>query len=355
MNAGPAFKRAALIIAGGRSTRFWPQGRLHRPKPLFALDGKTTLLEATIHRLTPEFSLENVFVLVVAAHSSQFRRALRRLIPVRNLLVEPFERGTATAIAYGCALIAKRLGENTVIAVTPADHYIPDASKFRRTLKDAVDIAKRHLAIVVVGIVPSRPETGYGYQRVGEPLGRGYRVAGFVEKPDLTHARRMVRSGRYLWNAGIFVMLPRVLRRELQLHAPALGLSMDRFATAKSGELKKIYRALVAGPFDRVVAEKSRNLIGLRARFRWDDVGSWQGLWQALRGISDTVVSGTAIVIDSHNVLVRGGKRLIVMLGINDLVAVDTDDALLIMNRSRSQELGRVLDELKRRGLEKYL
>jgi mannose-1-phosphate guanylyltransferase len=384
--AAPKHVAAALILAGGRSTRFWPEGRAARPKPLFALDGKTSLLADTIARVRPLIPVENIFVLVGAAHASAFRRVLKGLIPLRNLIVEPEGRGTTVAIAYGFAMIAERLGADTIVAAMPADHYIPQAGPFRRTIGQALRLAAQpffkglrsprsgvallsqhppcslrptssltHGAVVVVGVTPTRPETGYGYQALGPPVGAGFRITRFVEKPDLAKARRMVRSRKFLWNGGIYVMSVATLTAELTRHAPALAATMERFGAMAPAALRAAYRRFEVDSFDRVVAEKSRNLISVRARFRWDDVGSWEGLWEAIRGGADSVAAGNVVMLDSHGVLVRGGKRLMVVLGMTDLVAVDTDDAILIARRSRSQDLVRVLEELRRRGMQKYL
>ncbi len=346
---------AALIIAGGRGTRFWPEARTHRPKPLFAHDGKNSLLADTITRVQPAIPAERTFVLVAAEHAAVFRRAIKNLLPARNLIIEPEGRGTTVAIAYGVAIIASRLGADTTVAVMPADHYIPQAKEFRATIAEAATLAARPGAVVVVGITPTRAETGFGYQAIGQPVGTGFKVKRFVEKPDAATARRMVRSGKFLWNGGIFVMKSSTLVAELRERAPALAAAMARFPTMKPAELRAAYGSFKLDSFDRVVAEKSRNLLGVRARFGWNDVGSWEGLWEALRGDTHSVTTGKVVTIESTGVMARGGQRLMVLLGVEDVVAIDTDDAILIVHRSRSQDVGRALDELRRLGLEGYL
>lgn len=348
---------AALIIAGGRGTRFWPESRVGRPKPLFAIDGKTSLLEKTIARTLPLIPRERIFVLVAADQRGAFRRGLRGLIPPRNLIVEPAGRGTAVAIAYGGAAIARRLGASTVVAVMPADHYVTPAAGFRATVASAIALAASGNAIVMVGVTPTRPETGYGYQKIGRAAGAGFKVDRFVEKPTLARARRMVKSGRFLWNAGIFVMRIATLAHELGEHAPGLAAAMSTLATRRGAGLSQAYARLDFDSFDRVVAEKSGNVLSVRARFRWFDVGSWQGLWEALGDGAEAgnVTLGNVIALDTSGVIARGGKRLMVLLGVSDLVAVDTGDAILIARRSESQEVRRVPAELARRGLARYL
>src|ERR1700722_1779674 len=221
---------AALIIAGGRGTRFWPESRADRPKPLFAIDGKTSLLEQTIARTKPLIPKERIFVLVASDQREAFRRALRGLIPPRNLIVEPAGRGTAVAIAHGGAVIAERLGAEAVVAVMPADHYVTPPSGFRSTIASAISLAASDDAIVVIGVTPTRPETGYGYQKIGRAVRDGFKVDSFVEKPAPARARQMVKSGRFLWNAGIFVMRIATLARELVEHAPGLATAMSTLA-----------------------------------------------------------------------------------------------------------------------------
>jgi mannose-1-phosphate guanylyltransferase len=347
---------AALIIAGGRGTRFWPESRAGRPKPLFAIDGKTSLLEETIARMQPLIPKERIFVLVAADQREPFRRALRGLLPPRNLILEPAGRGTAIAITYGSGVIARRLGAETVIAVMPADHYVTPATGFRATVASAIALAAANDAIIVIGVTPTRPETGYGYQKIGAAVGAGFKVDRFVEKPEPARARQMLKSSNFLWNVGIFVMQIATLARELGEHAPKLATAMSTLATQRDVDLSRAYGRLKFDSFDRVVAEKSTRVLSVRARFRWFDVGSWEGLWEALSdGADGNVTLGNVIALDTNGVIARGGKRLMVLLGVSDLVAVDTGDAILIARRSQSQEVRRVPEELARRGLSRYL
>jgi mannose-1-phosphate guanylyltransferase len=406
--------QAVLIIAGGRGTRFWPESRINRPKPLFAIDGKTSLLAATVARMRPLIARECIFVLASADQAPLFRPVLKRLIPQRNLIVEPEGRGTAVAIAYGTGVIAKRLSDEAVVAVMPADHYVSPAAAFQRTLREAVMLAKSHAAIVVIGIKPTRPETGYGYLKIGsginfppashsQPLaraslslsrndrGRGevrvaqgeqgseksrqiaggsipppdrgearrgsssFKLDRFVEKPPAATALKMMRSGKYLWNAGMFVMRAATLTSELARHAPVLADAMHSFASMGPARLRDSYHTLEFDSFDRVVAEKSRNVLGVRARFTWHDVGSWEGLWEALRGGKRNVVMGNVLEIGADGALARARDHLMVLLGVKDIVAIETADVILIADRTQSQDVRKVIEELERRGSDRYL
>ncbi|HKV53208.1 MAG TPA: mannose-1-phosphate guanylyltransferase [Candidatus Binataceae bacterium] len=350
----PAPDAAVLIIAGGRGTRFWPESRSNRPKPLFSIDGRRSLLAETIARMSPLIPRERVYVLASADQAPLFRPVLRRLLPARNLIIEPEGRGTAVAIAYGTSVIARRMTDQVVVAVMPADHFVAPAEGFQRTLRDAIALAAKDAAIVVIGIKPTRPETGYGYQEIGRAVGRGFRLARFVEKPRPAAALKMVQSGNFLWNAGMFVMTAATLAAELEQHAPKLAAAMSGFGAMRGVELERRYRTLDFDSFDRVVAEKSRNVLGVRARFQWHDVGSWEGLWEAMRGRGTVVLSGNAVAVGAERVLARARDRLMVLVGVSDLVAVDAGDAILIARKSESQDVRRVIEELKRRGLGRY-
>jgi mannose-1-phosphate guanylyltransferase len=352
--AKPSAKAFALIIAGGRGTRFWPASREHRPKPLFSIDEGTTLLSETIARLQPLIARERIFVLVTASQRKAFASAIDGRIPSPNLILEPEARGTTVAIAYGAAVIRDRCGDGT-IAVMPADHYITPASGFRSTLAKAIAIASSEDAVVVIGVKPTRPETGYGYQEIGPKIRKGYRVKRFVEKPKLAAARKMVASKRYLWNAGMFVMTTPTLERELTRNCPALASAAEKLVAQKGPALAKAYGQLDFDSFDRAVIERSPNVLGVKADFDWYDVGTWEGLWEAMGGRKKNVTVGHVLTIDSDGVLAHSSSRLMVLLGVKDLVIVDTPDAILVIDRARSQETRRITEELKRLGLDRYL
>jgi len=263
-------------------------------------------------------------------------------------------RGTAVAIVYGAAVIRRRHGDG-VIAVMPADHYIAPAEGFRRTLTGAIRLSSQRDAIVVIGITPTRAESGYGYQKIGHKAGIGFKVERFVEKPAQARAERMVRSGKYLWNAGMFVMPMRVLAREMSEHCPLLANAAERLGAMSPRTIGAFYRRLKFDSLDRELIEKSSNIFGVRARFSWHDVGSWDGLWAAVRDKSGNVIRGNVIAMDSERVLAHSDSRLLALFGVSDLVVVDTGDAILIARRDRSQNIGQITKELQRRGLKQYL
>ncbi len=348
---------SALIIAGGFGARFWPAARADRPKPLFSLNGRTSLLDDTIARLQPLIASERIFVLVPTALEAVFATATKGRIPRANLLLEPDRRGTAVAIAYGCTLIRSRLGDG-LIAVMPADHYIHPAPAFRHTLAAGLRLAAHKNsggAIVIIGVPPTRPDSGYGYLEVGQSLPGGFKVRRFVEKPSPAVARSMLRSGKFLWNAGMFLMSTATLESQLGRHCPRLLAALPRLVSQVPG-WERLYKGLKFTSFDYEVIEKSAHVAAVRAGFSWNDVGSWEGLWQTLRDGAGNALSGKVVAMDSRQVLARGdSRRLMVLLGVEDLVVVDTPDALLVVNRARTQDVKRVVKELRRRRLTGYL
>lgn len=347
-------KASALIIAGGKGTRFWPASRENRPKPLFSIDEGTTLLSETIGRLQPLIARDRIFVLVTAAQKKAFTSAIEGVIPASNLILEPEGRGTTVAIAYGAAVIRQRFGDG-LLAVMPADHYIAPASGFRNTLSKALGLAASEKAIVVIGVTPNRPETGYGYQEIGVTIGGGYRVKRFVEKPSAQAAKKMIAAKRFLWNAGMFVMTSATLDAELTQHAPMLAAAANKLGTLKGSGLAKLYHQLDFDSFDRVVIERTPNILGVKADFSWHDVGTWEGLWEAMGGREKNVTVGQVLTLESNGVLAHSNSRLMVLLGVKDIVVVNTPDALLVIDRARSQDTRKVTEELKRLGLHKYL
>jgi mannose-1-phosphate guanylyltransferase/mannose-6-phosphate isomerase len=262
------------------------------------------------------------------------------------------------------ALAARRiaaLDPDAVLAVLPADHRIDDAAAFAAALRRGAGAAAAEGALVTLGVRPTRPDTGYGYIQIGPPVGRAHpglhRVRRFVEKPDAGRARRFLRSGEFLWNAGIFVWTARAILEEIGAHAPELA---SAFATlrprAKGGfrpaALARAYRSAPAVSIDHAVLERSRRVWCLPVSFAWSDVGTWASLAETLGagGARSAVVGGDAVLCDAPGNLVWGGGRLVALLGVEGLAVVDAGDALLVARLDRSGELRRIVSELRGRG-----
>jgi mannose-1-phosphate guanylyltransferase len=343
-------------MAGGAGTRFWPRSRVHTPKQLLALRGERSLLQETVARVAPPIRRERILVVTARAHARAVARQLPRL-GRRAVLVEPEGRNTAAAIALAALQVARRAPE-AVLAVLPADHVIGDLPAFRRGLRLALEVAERTGALVTIGVPPTHAETGYGYIRLGAPV-RGADewgwAAEFVEKPERARAEALVAGGDALWNSGIFAWRVSAILDALRVHLPEVVGPLERAGTSARA-LAAAYRRLPAVSIDHGVLERARRVAVVRARFPWSDVGSWAAvaaLWSG--GNGRNALRGRTISIDSRGCLVDSPERLVAVLGVEDLVVVDTPDAVLVCRKDRAQDVRLVVDELRRRGLRRYL
>jgi len=351
----PHAPRYAVIVAGGSGTRFWPRSRARTPKQLLAILGAQSMLQDTVARISPPIARDRVLIVTGRAHARTVRRQLPRL-PAGAVLVEPEARSTAAAIALAALHIARR-APDAVMAVLPADHAIGRLAVFRRDLALALDVAERTSALVTLGVVPTHAETGYGYIRVGAPLpgtrGRASWAAGFVEKPDRARAEALLARRRVLWNSGIFAWRVQTILDAMRRHLPGVLGPLER---AGGRRLAAAYRRLPAISVDHGVMEHAEKVAVVRARFAWSDVGSWAAVaafWSG--GNGRNVVRGRALPIDSRGCLIDSPARLVAVLGVEDLVVVDTPDAVLVCRKDRAQDVRLVVEEIRRRGLGRYL
>lgn len=348
----------AVVLAGGSGQRFWPRSRKHHPKPLLpALDGRS-LLASTIARSGGFASRDGIWLVCGEDHASPMRREAGGAgVRPGRVIVEPRSRNTAMAAGVAALRIAAE-DPDAILAVLPADHVIPDVARFTAAMARAVRAAAEQDVLVTLGVTPTRPETGYGYIRVGAevPGHPGlHRVARFVEKPNAARARRFVRGGKHLWNAGIFVWRARTLLDEIEAHAPDLHRALAPVRRRPRGRgaaraLADAYRRAPSRPVDTAVLERSRRVWTQLARFHWSDVGTWQSLALELGvgGRTSRVVAGDAILEDAGGNLVWGDGRLVVLLGVEDLAVIDTPDALLVTRLDRSPDLKRVVARVAR-------
>jgi mannose-1-phosphate guanylyltransferase len=341
----------AVVLAGGKGTRFWPKSRERRPKQLLPIVGERTMVQETIARLDPLVDRANVWAVTGVAHADELRAQLPD-VPVDQIVVEPIGRNTAPAIGLAAELIAARDPQAAMI-VLPADHHVRDTERFRDVLRRAVEVARRESVLVTIGIAPDAPETGYGYIERGADIPGGHRVRRFTEKPDRARAEEFLASGRYLWNAGIFVWRVEVIRAALRRHLPEAAEAL-RDIVAHWGDhahFAAVYAALHEVSIDYGVLEKSDSVVVVDGDFGWDDIGSW-GAVRRLRSADaeGNVLEGRIVALSSARNYVAGGKRLVALLGVDDLVVVDTEDALLVCAADRVQEVKRILEELERRG-----
>jgi mannose-1-phosphate guanylyltransferase len=350
----------AVIMAGGAGTRFWPASRALRPKQLLPLAGGSgeTLLAATVRRLAPLVTEDRV-VVVTGEHLAEATAKAVPGVPRAQILCEPAPRNTAPCIAWATAVIA-RLDPEAVVAVLPSDHFIANEQEFRRVLERALKSAAAG-RVTTVGIVPTRPETGYGYIELGDDIADGNAeigaksVARFVEKPDRARAEAFVAGGRHLWNAGMFFFRASDMADLVAKHLPELATGIAKI-DQDGTSLKSVFPTLPSVSIDHGVMEKASGLAVVPGDFGWNDVGSWQSAWEL--GAPDSegnALSEGAIAIDAKNNLVRtlgtlAGKKVVALVGVNDLVVVETDDAILVIPRERAQDVKLVVEALKAAG-----
>jgi mannose-1-phosphate guanylyltransferase len=354
--------RHVVILAGGSGTRLWPRSRESHPKHLLALHGKQSLLQATYHRvrrLTDEVS-----VITERSQVESIQAQLPELTSA-HFIIEPARRGTASALGLAALTIARRDPGATMTSVH-ADHYLgDDEDAYLRTLDGEAGWAESRGSLVTVGLKPPYPSTAFGYMRLGErELAPGrdpaYRVQAFVEKPDLHTAERYLVEGDYFWHLGLFSWPVDVLFMEMATHAAELhkGLLAFRDATVRGdpAAAEIAYLELPTAAIDTAVLEKTSNLLMVPAQFEWHDIGSWADLHDILeQDEAGNFVEGEHVLIDSRNCMIHSPRKLVAAVGLENMVVIETDDAILICPKTRSQDVRLIVERLKQMGKKEYL
>ncbi|HEU5013671.1 MAG TPA: mannose-1-phosphate guanylyltransferase [Roseiflexaceae bacterium] len=345
----------ALILAGGSGTRLWPYSRSSRPKQFLNISGTRSMLQETVDRILPMLPPEHVFVATGSSYADLVAEQLPD-VPRENILSEPFGRGTAPCIGLAALHIQQR-DPHAVMAVLSADHRVEKPELFRSILMAGEQLAEQGY-VVTLGITPDAPGTGYGYIKQGEQLESdsthaGYRIAAFVEKPDIERARSYVSSGEYVWNAGMFVWRTDRILEELQEHRPQLAQSLatigEAIGTAHEQEvLEAVWPSMENVAIDIAVMEQTRYGVVIPAALGWSDVGDWSALAETLpQDIFGNAVVGHHIGLDTRSTLVYGNGRVVTTIGVEDLLIVDTPDALLICRRDRAQDVKALLASVR--------
>ena len=352
----PAFW--AVIPAGGSGTRLWPLSRAARPKFLLPLIGEASLLQETANRVGPLCSLERSLVVCGPAHAAAIARQLPEL-PESNLVVEPSPRGSGPAIVLAAALI-HQIDPNAIMGSFAADHDVTDRPAFEQAVRTAIKTADGDW-LVTIGLTPTRPETGYGYiersDTVVGTLGEStaYQAVRFVEKPPLETAREYVESGRFLWNASMFIWKCSTLLQAVAKHDPGLLAAINEVVDAwdspeREETLSRIWSDLPDSTIDQGIMEKSDRVAVIPAEFGWSDVGDWHGLGELIAqdAVGNSVRGDLVQVETSRSVVWSETGRLVALVGLENIVVVDTEDALLVIDRARSQDVRKVVEHLKK-------
>ena len=380
MKANPHFY--PVILAGGRGTRFWPLSRKRRAKQLLALDGKQTMIQQTIARLAPMAAPSRFWIIT----NDDLRPAILRQLPklhAKQIIAEPVGRNTAPAIGLAAFLLLRH-DPDAVLGLFPSDHVIADPVQYRATLAKGIEIAAAGENIVVLGIRPTRPETGYGYIEAGAPEASPkagaldhqgtlpLRVRRFTEKPDLGLARQFLDAGNYFWNSGMFLWRADTLANALREHLPNTALLLEKIAAAygtrKFAEIfRKLYPKCENISIDYAVLEPrsakgegQSRIFCLPSDFGWNDLGSWTALHEhhvakVKRGGGNPVPTSSSFALNSKNNYVHAPGKFVALIGVSNLVIVETEDALLITALDQSQDVGKVVKHLDEKKLHKLV
>lgn len=347
-------KITALIMAGGRGERFWPRSRKNMPKQFLSLtEDDKTMIQLTVARVLPIVKMEDIFIVTNKNYKNLVMEQLPG-IPKENILCEPVGRNTAPCIGLGAVYISNKY-KDALMLVLPSDHLIRYDQMFRTTLCEACTIAEEEKNLVTIGITPDYPETGYGYIKFNSQAckGRAFSVDKFVEKPNLETAKEYLRTEEYLWNSGMFVWKVSSILENLKEHMEDTyrGLLKIKNSIGKPEEkriLEKEFLKFKSISIDYGVMEKTKDIYIIPGSFGWDDVGSWLAL-ERIRMSNEygNVVKGNIITVNSQNCIIEGTQKLIATVGIDNLIIVDSDDALLICEKNSTGDIKKVLENLK--------
>ena len=358
-----------VILAGGRGTRFWPLSRKRRAKQLLALDGKQTMIQQTVARLAPMAAPSRFWIITNGDLRPAIMGQLKKL-PAKQIIAEPVGRNTAPAIGLAAFLLLRH-DPKAVLGLFPSDHVIADPAAYRATLARGIEIAATGDNIVVLGIRPTRPETGYGYIEAGAPEPDGsLRVRRFTEKPDIARARQFVEAGNYFWNSGMFLWRADTLANALREHLPTAATLLEKIAAAYgtrkfADTFRKLYPKCDNISIDYAVleprsakGEERARIFCLPSDFGWNDLGSWTALHEhhlSKERPRHENSSLESFVLNAKNNYVHAPGKFVALVGVSNLVIVETEDALLVTTLEHSQDVGKIVKHLDEKKLHKLV
>ena len=345
----------AVIMAGGGGTRLWPVSRKERPKQLLPLLDDKTLFQSTVKRLENFFPPERILVVTVTEQASEMQKQAPE-IPLENYLIEPAPRGTASVVGLAAAVLRKR-DPDAMMSVLPSDHFIRNRDLFHYLMREAFQVAEKGY-LVTLGITPTYPSTGYGYIQQGEALDGEfkypvYTVKRFIEKPNEETAQQLLRMGDHSWNSGMFIWKTETILGEFARQMPALHKQLTKIEKALGTEnaaavLEKVWEKVEKETIDYGIMEHAREVAVIPAQFEWNDIGSWKTLMEILQADEmGNVLIGEHLALDTQNTLVYSPNKLVATVGLENMVIVETDDALLICPQDRAQDVRDIVNALR--------
>ena len=354
-------KLYAVIMAGGIGSRFWPRSKKRKPKQLLRIFGENTMIQDTVNRLVGLVPKKNIIIITNEVQKVRLMEQLPK-IPEENIIAEPFGKNTAAAIGLASVLVNK-LDEDSVMLTFPADHLIADVEGFQETLKNAAKFAYQSKGLGTIGITPTHPETGYGYIQFDEnSIDEGiYKVINFAEKPNIRTAKRFLKTGDFLWNSGMFIWHVSAILREIENHLPDLHKGIKTIEKSIGTEkfpsvLKKVYGQLKSISIDYGVMEKSKDVFLTKGDFGWNDVGSWEAVYQlSEKDANENALIGDVYSMESQDNYVFSPQKFTAVIGASNMIIINTKDALLVCNRKNSQDVKSIVEYLKMNNNEKLL
>ncbi len=351
----------AVIMAGGIGSRFWPRSKEKTPKQLLKIFGEKTMIQETVDRLNSMVQPEDIYIITNRAQKPEIKNQLSK-VPEENIIEEPFGRNTAAAIGLASVII-KEKSDDAVTIVLPADHMIKEKEEFHKILNVAAKYAYESKGLVTIGISPTRPETGYGYIQIdeGEVSNNVHKVLTFAEKPNYATAVRFIESGDFFWNSGMFIWRVDTILDEIKIHMPELYVGLEKIkkdlhTSNYENTLNMVYGQLRNISIDYGVMEKSKKVFLTKGKFTWSDVGSWEEVYQLTEknkdGIAYKGLVFTDMTVDSY---IYSPDKFTAVIGVDNLIVINTKEATLICRRDQSQEVKKIVDHLKMNKLTDFL